>query len=100
MSDEQVPRALRAALRDLAENDRDLAASPQVEARLQLAFRKRRTHQLRTLAWRRAAGWTVAAAAMIAGVAVLREWRPRAHAPAGIGSDVPPPTRRGAPASP
>src|SRR5258708_788940 len=90
MSDEQVRRALRA----LAESDRDLAAPPQVEARLQAAFRKRRTRQLRMLAWRRAAVWTVAAAAMIAGVAVLREWRPRTTAPAVIGSTSPAPIRQ------
>jgi hypothetical protein len=86
MSDEQVRRALRA----LAENDRDRAAPPQVEARLKLAFRKRRT----LLAWRRAAVWTVAAAAMIAGVAVLREWRPRTNAPAVIGSTSTAPVRQ------
>jgi hypothetical protein len=86
MSDEQVRRALRA----LAESDRDLAAPPQVEARLQAAFRKRRT----TLKWRRAAIWTVAAAAMLAGVAVLREWRPRPNAPALSGLASPAPTRQ------
>src|SRR5882724_8818053 len=86
MSDEQVRRALRA----LAESDRDLAAPPRVEARLQTAFRKRRT----MFKWRRAAIWTVAAAAMIAGVAVLREWRPRTNAPAVIGSTSPAPFRR------
>ncbi len=72
MSDEQVQRALQM----LAVSDRDREAPAEVEARLKQAFRRRR----KVLAWRRTAVWTVAAAAAIIAVAVVREWRPKQSA--------------------
>ena len=69
MSDEQVRRALQM----LAVADRDLAAPAAVEERLKLAFRRRR----KVLVWKRTAIWTMAAAAAIVGIAVLRDAKPK-----------------------
>src|SRR6185295_295891 len=69
MSDEQVRRALQM----LAVADRDLAAPPAVEERLKLAFRRQR----KILVWKRTAIWTMAAAAAIVGIAVLRDAKPK-----------------------
>jgi hypothetical protein len=82
MSDEQVRRALQM----LAAADRDLAAPPAVEERLKLAFRRQR----KILVWKRTAIWTMAAAAAIVGIAVLRDAKPKQPA-APIVSQVQPP---------
>lgn len=72
MSDEQVRRALQM----LAVADRDQAAPPAIEERLKLAFRRRR----KVLLWKRTAIWTMAAAAAIVGIAVLRDAKPKQSA--------------------
>ena len=82
MSDEQVRRALQM----LAVADRDLAAPPAVEERLKLAFRRQR----KILVWRRTAIWTMAAAAAVVGIAVLRDAKPKQPA-APVISHVQPP---------
>lgn len=61
-----------AALRMLAESDRDKTASPKVEIRLRQVFRRKQTERV----WKRAAAWTLAAAAVVAMIATY-EWRPR-----------------------
>jgi hypothetical protein len=55
-----------AALHALAEADREREASPDVEGRLLAALRKRHARRL----WRRAAVWSVAAAAAVVAVAL------------------------------
>jgi hypothetical protein len=82
MSDEQVRRALQM----LAVADRDLAAPPAIEERLKLAFRRQR----KILVWKRTAIWTMAAAAAIVGIAVLRDSKPK-QAAAPVISHVQPP---------
>jgi hypothetical protein len=82
MSDEQVRRALQM----LAVADRDQAAPPAVEERLKLAFRRQR----KILVWKRTAIWTMAAAAAIVGIAVLREAKPKQPAAAVISHVQPP----------
>jgi hypothetical protein len=84
MSDEQVRRALQM----LAVADRDQSAPPAVEERLKLAFRRRR----KVLAWKRTAIWTMAAAAAIVGIAVLRDSKPRQSAAPLISHVQPPAT--------
>ena len=82
MSDEQVRRALQM----LAAADRNLAAPPAVEERLKLAFRRRR----KVLVWKRTAIWTMAAAAAIVGIAVLRDAKPKQPVAPVIGHVQPP----------
>lgn len=91
MSDEQARRALQM----LAVADRDLAAPPAVEERLKLAFRRRR----KVLVWKRAAIWTMAAAAAIVGIAVLRDAKPKQQVEPVVGSVQAPAAQRPAPAT-
>jgi hypothetical protein len=61
------------ALRALADADRDLEASPEVEAKLREAFRRRHAHGSTRFAW--IAVWAAAAAAVV--VFVVMQDRPR-----------------------
>jgi hypothetical protein len=73
MSDERV----QAALRILAEADRGKEASPEVEARLQAAFRRQRPAP----AWRNSWMWPAIAAAAVLTVVMVSDWRARTPQP-------------------
>jgi hypothetical protein len=93
-------RALNAALRGLAEQDRGALPSAQVEAALRTIFRQRRAMQVHARAWRRWI-WAGAAAVIVAAVLIVLTLRPgaklgtplAAHAPARTNSPaIQPPT--------
>ncbi|SRR5712691_6848075 len=73
MSEERIVAALRA----LAESSGDMEASPEVEARLLQAFRRR----LSARRWKRAAVLATAAAAAVAGIVIFSGGRQRQEPP-------------------
>ncbi len=66
-----------AALRALAESDREKEAPPEVETRLRQAFRRKQARKQARKTWKRSAVWGLAAAAGVAAVIASYPSRPR-----------------------
>ena len=91
MSKERIVAALRA----LAEADRERGASPEVEARVMRAFRKRRARRL----WRRPLVWSTAAAMAVVAVVLWTVGHPRVE-PVRMAASVQPVARTAIAAQP